>query len=80
MEPPSYPVCSPGSAIVHPSSVFSFCPLPTFSLSMTRPQGSTSLQSFVSDAAVFPGPLLLKDCGLDPFHPSAGGSHRAMAK
>ena len=38
MVPPSYPVCSPGSAIAHPSSVFSFCPLPTFSLSVTRPQ------------------------------------------
>ena len=42
--------------------------------------GSTSLLSFVSDAAVFPNPLLLMDCGFDPFHPSVGGSHRAMAK
>ena len=42
--------------------------------------GSTSLPSFVSDAAVFPGPLLPKDCGFDPFCPSAGGSHQAMAK
>ena len=32
--------------------------------------GSTSLPSFVSDAAVFPGPLLLKDCGFHPFHAS----------
>ena len=39
-----------------------------------------SLQSFVSDAAVFPGPLLLKDRGFDLFRPSVGGSHRAMAK
>ena len=37
--------------------------------------GSTSLPSFVSDAAVFPSPLLLKDCGFDPFRPSAGESH-----
>ena len=37
--------------------------------------GSTALLSFVSDAAVFPDPLLPKDCGFDPFHPSAGGSH-----
>ena len=35
--------------------------------------GSTSLLSFVSDAAVFPSPLLLKDYGFDPFCPSAEG-------
>nr|XP_060470478.1 E3 ubiquitin-protein ligase parkin isoform X1 [Panthera onca] len=34
----SYPVCSPRSAIAHPSSVFSSRPLPAFSLSATRPQ------------------------------------------
>ena len=34
----------------------------------------------VSDLAVFPGPLLLKDCGFDPFGPSAGGSHRTMVE
>ena len=38
MAPPSYPVCSPGSAITHPSSVFSFHPLPASSLPMTKPQ------------------------------------------
>ncbi|VFV35046.1 Hypothetical predicted protein, partial [Lynx pardinus] len=32
--------------------------------------GSTSLPSFVSDAAIFPGPLLPKDCGWDLFRPS----------
>ena len=37
--------------------------------------GSMSLLSFVSDAAVFPGPLLPKDCNFDLFRPSAGGSH-----
>ena len=43
--------------------------------------GSTALLSFVSDAAVFPRPLILKDCsGFDPFSPSVGGSHRAMAE
>ena len=42
--------------------------------------GSTSLLSFISDVAVFPGPLLLKDCGFDLFCPSAGGSHRATAE
>ena len=31
--------------------------------------GSTSLPSFVSDAAVFPGPPLLRDCGFDQLHP-----------
>ena len=41
--------------------------------------GSTSLPSFVSDAAVFPDPLFLKDCGFDLICPSGGGSHRAMA-
>ncbi|VFV40029.1 Hypothetical predicted protein, partial [Lynx pardinus] len=41
--------------------------------------GSTSLLSFVSDAAVFPSPSLPKDCGFDPFRPAAGGSHRATA-
>ncbi|XP_044910968.1 uncharacterized protein LOC123384650 isoform X2 [Felis catus] len=34
----SYPVCSPGSAMAHPSSVFSSPPLPAFPLSVTRPQ------------------------------------------
>ena len=38
MASPSCPICSPGSAITHLSSVFSFCPLPAFSLSVTRPQ------------------------------------------
>ena len=41
---------------------------------------STSLLSFVSDAAVFPDPLFLRDCGFDLICPSAGGSHRAMAR
>ena len=41
--------------------------------------GSRSLPSFVSDAAVFPGPLLTKGCGFSPFRPSAGGSPRATA-
>ena len=42
--------------------------------------GSTSLPSFVSDATVFPGPLLLRDCGFDLLRPSVGGSYRAMAE
>ena len=42
--------------------------------------GSPSLPSPVSDVAVFPNPLLPKDRGFDPFRPSAGGSHRALAE
>ncbi|XP_053073804.1 dipeptidyl aminopeptidase-like protein 6 isoform X2 [Acinonyx jubatus] len=38
MASPGQPVCSPGSAIAHPSSVFSSRPLPSPSLSVTRPQ------------------------------------------
>ena len=38
MAPPSHSVFSSGSAIAHRSSVFSSHPLPTFPLSMTRPQ------------------------------------------
>ena len=73
MAPPSPPVCSPGSAVDR-SSVFSSRPLPAFPLS-DQALGSTSLPSFVSDAAVYPGPLLPKDCSFDPFHPSVGGSY-----
>ena len=53
---------------------------PRFFTVRDQAPGSTSLLSFVSDAAIFPGPLLLKDCGFDPFCPSAGGSQRAMAE
>ncbi|XP_044904567.1 uncharacterized protein LOC123382742 [Felis catus] len=49
---------------------------PRFFTHRDQVPGSSSLPSFVSDAAVFPGPLLLKDCGLDPLRPSAGGSHQ----
>ena len=47
---------------------------PRFSTLRDQAPGRTSLPSFASDAAVFPGPLLPKDCGLDPLRPSAGGS------
>ena len=33
---------------------------------------STSFLSFISDVAVFPKPLLLRDCGFDPFFLSVG--------
>ena len=53
---------------------------PCFSTLCDQAQSSTSLPSFVSDAAIFPGPLLPKDCGFDPLRPSTGGSHPAMAE
>ena len=53
---------------------------PCFFTLRDQASGSTSLPNFVSDAAVFPGPLLPKDCGFDPLRPSAGGSHRAAAE
>ena len=48
---------------------------PRFFTVCNQAPGSTSLPSFVSDAAVFPGSLFLKDCSFDPFHPFGGGSH-----
>ena len=45
---------------------------PHFTLCDQAP-GSTSLPSFVSDAAVFPGPLLPKDCGFDLLRPFVEG-------
>ena len=41
--------------------------------------GSACLLSFISDAAVFPDPSLLRDCGLGPLRSPGGGSHQAMA-
>ena len=46
---------------------------PRFFTLRDQAPGRTSVPSFVSDAAVFPGPLLLKDCGFDPFRPSVEG-------
>ena len=84
MASPSYPVSSIGTLL--PDQQLCTRPLssplvhcPPFHCRDQAP-GSTSLLSFVSDAAIFPGPLLLKDCGFDPFSPSAGGSHQAMDK
>ena len=80
MASPSYPVSSIGT-------VFSLISNRTLILCLqlsstphlftvgTQAPGNTSPLSFVSDAAVFPGLLLLKDCGFDPFLPSVGGSH-----
>ena len=52
MVPPSNPVFSPGSAIVHLSSVLSFCPLRAFSLSVTRPQ-AVPLSQVLSQMRLF---------------------------
>ena len=81
----NYPVCSVltlFSQISNCTPVFCLQLSSTLCFFTLRDQapGSTSLPSFVSDMAVFPGPLLLKDCGFGPFRPSAGGSHRAMAE
>ncbi|XP_053080212.1 probable ribonuclease 11 isoform X1 [Acinonyx jubatus] len=72
----------PRPAIAHLSFVSGFCPLPAFTLSMTKPSGCQAappLLNFISDAAVFRGPSLLRDCGFDPFCPSVGACQRAMA-
>ena len=45
---------------------------PCFLTLRDQAPGSTSLLSFVSDGAVLPGLLLLKDCGFDLFRPSGG--------
>ena len=70
------------SLISNPAPVLclQFSSTPCFFTLRDQATGSTSLQSFVSDAADFPSPLLLKDCGFDPFHPSRGESRRAMAE
>ena len=46
---------------------------PLFYTVRDQAPGSTSLPSFVSYMAVFPGPLLLRDCGFDPFQSFAEG-------
>ena len=78
MASPSYLVSSIGtlfSPISNRSPILCFQLLstPCFHTVGDQAPGSTSLQSFVSDVAVFPSPLLLKDYGFDPFCPSAEG-------
>ena len=85
MASPSYPVSSGGTLFSpisnrEPILCLQLSSTPRFFTVRDQAPGCTSIPSFVSDAAVFPGTTLLKDCGFDPFHPSAGGSHRAMAK
>ena len=74
----SYPVSSIGTLF---SLVSNHVPVLCHQLSSTahfyavcdQASGSTSVPSSVSDVAVFPGPLLLRDCGFDPFCPCVEG-------
>ena len=75
MASPSYPVCSNGTLL----SPISNCtpvlhlwllPTPHFHTVCDHAPGSTPFPSFVSDAAAFPCPPLLRDCGFDPLCPS----------
>ena len=70
---PSWELCSPDTAIAHPSFLCSFRPLPAFTQSMTKPQ-AVPLSRVLSQMQVF-SPAPLKDCSFDPFFPSVGGSH-----
>ena len=64
MASPSHPGCSPGSAITHPSSVFSFRPLPALSLSVTRPQ-AVPLSQVLSQMWLFsPAPYFRRTAAL----------------
>ena len=78
MASPSYPVSSIRTLFSLTSNQAPFLCLqllstPRFYTVRDRAPGSTSLLSFVSDAAVFPGPLLLRDCGFDLLRPSVEG-------
>ena len=85
MASPSYPASSIGTLF---STIINCAPVlclqlpstPGFFTVRDLVPGSPSLPSPVSDAAVFPDPLLPKDRGFDPFRPSAGGSHRSLAE
>ena len=79
MASPTYPVSSVGTVFFPTSNLPPILCLrlpstPHFYTVRDQASGSTSLLSFVSDAAVFPDPLFLRDYGFDPFRPSAGGS------
>ena len=84
MASPSYPVSSTRtlfSPISNCTRVFhlQLPSTPQFHTVHDRAPGSTSLPSFVSDAAAFPSPSLLRDCSLST-PPLCGGSHPAMAR
>ena len=78
MASPTYPVSSIGtvfSPIINRAPVLRLQLLstPHFHTVHDQAPGSSSLLSFASDAAAFPGPPLLRDCGFDMLHPSAEG-------
>ena len=82
MVSPSYPVSSIGTLFSLSSNrapILCIHLPSTLRFYIVRDQapGSTSLLSFISDAAVFPNPLLLRHCSFDPFCPCAEGSHLA---
>ena len=75
---PSYPVSSIGTLFFPIRNhalvlCLQFLSTPRFYTVRDQAPCSTSLLSFVSDVAVFPDPFFLRDCGFDPFCPSAEG-------
>ena len=80
MVSPSYPVSNNGTLFSRISSCAPFLCLqllsaPLFYTVRDQAPGCTFLLSFVSDTAVFPGSLLLRDCSFDLLCPFVGGSH-----
>ncbi|VFV35082.1 Hypothetical predicted protein [Lynx pardinus] len=73
MAPPTYPVCSPGSAVTHQSSIFRSHPLPAFPLSVTRPQ-AVPLSQVLSQMRLFSlAPYFRRTAVLTPFAPLQEG-------
>ena len=78
MSSPSYPVSRLGtlfSLISNRAPVLRLWLLsaPHFHTVCDQAPGSTSFLCFVSDAAAFPGPPFLRDCGFDLLRPSVEG-------
>ena len=73
MAPSSYPICSSGSAVMHLSSVFSSCPLPTSSLSMTRPQAAPLSQALSKMWLFCPAPYFQRTAALTHSDPLQEG-------
>ena len=78
MVSPSYPVSSIRTLFspisnCAPVLCLQLSPTSRFCTVIDQFPGSTSLLSFVSDVAVFPGLLLLRDCGFDLLCPSMEG-------
>ena len=78
MASPNYPVSSIRTLFspisnCAPVLCLQLSPTSRFCTVIDQFPGSTSLLSFVSDVAVFPGLLLLRDCGFDLLCPSMEG-------